>query len=63
MKPAGRTRVWRKTRRATQRGIPTGRRATRRVETAYGQQQRIRDYGTGWAAERAQWRAVEEVSS
>lgn len=40
MRPQG-TRVWRKTRRATQRGIPQGRRATHKVETAWGQQHEL----------------------
>jgi hypothetical protein len=33
MKPADRTRVWRKTGRAATKRIPTGRRTTHRVET------------------------------
>jgi hypothetical protein len=63
MKPADGGRVWRKTRRAAQRGIPAGRRATHRVEMAYGQQQKIRDNNAAWAAALSQWRAATEVTS
>jgi hypothetical protein len=38
--------------RETRRGVPTGRRATRSVITAYGHQQRDRDWCAAWAAAR-----------
>ena len=63
MRPADRTRVWRKTGRAARRGIPAGRRTTHTVKTAYGQQQRIRDHSAAWAAARAQWHATAEVAA
>ena len=46
------TRVWRKTRRQAQRGIPTGRRSTRTVQTTCGRHQREAEWFARWAASR-----------
>jgi hypothetical protein len=40
------TRCWRKSLRC--KGIPAGRRATHKVQTTYGQQQRARDQRLTW---------------
>ena len=48
MAPAEPTRVWRKTRRRALRGVPTGRRATREVQTTYGRHQKDRDWRLTW---------------
>jgi hypothetical protein len=42
MTPAEPTRVWRRTRRKALRGVPTGRRATHEIATAYGRHQKER---------------------
>ena len=44
MTPAEPTRVWRRTRRKAMRRVPTGRKATHAVETAYGRHQKQRDW-------------------
>lgn len=44
----GRTRILRREHRRAWRGIPTGRRATHKVKTAYGRKQKQRD----WLAQR-----------
>jgi len=44
MSPAEPTRCRRKDRRRALRGVPTGRRATHEVETAYGRHQKERDW-------------------
>jgi hypothetical protein len=43
-------RVLRRERRRAWRGIPTGRRATRKVETTYGRKQKARDWLAAWQA-------------
>jgi hypothetical protein len=42
------TRVWRTTRRQALRGVPTGRRATHAVKTAYGRHQREAEWLAQW---------------
>jgi hypothetical protein len=62
MRPSG-TRTWRKGLRKASRGIPTGRRATHAVETAYGQQQKARDRAaefSAWCAQRREMTATTE---
>ena len=59
MRPQG-DRCWRKAGRRALRGIPTGRRATHRAETAYGQQQRLRDQAAQFAEFIARRREAEE---
>lgn len=44
------TRVLRRERRRAWRGTPTGRRATRKVETTYGRKQKARDWLAAWNA-------------
>jgi hypothetical protein len=46
MTPAEPTRCWRKPLR--RKGIPAGRRATHKVQTTYGQQQKARDQWLTW---------------
>ena len=46
------TRILRRERRRAWRGTATGRRTTHRARTAYGQQQRIRDWHTAWQSVR-----------
>lgn len=41
-------RVLRRERRRAWRGTPTGRRATRKVETTYGRKQKARDWLAAW---------------
>lgn len=52
MTPQG-TRVWRKTRRKALRGVPTGRRVTRVVQTTYGRHQKDAEHRAPWAEARA----------
>jgi len=52
MRPAGRTRCWRKSQRRAWRGMPAGRRDTHPVKTAYGRGQARRDWLTTWDAVR-----------
>jgi hypothetical protein len=52
MTPADSTRVWRRSQRRAWRGTPTGRRATRKVQTTYSRHQRQAAWLAQWASVR-----------